>query len=506
MFFFIVRRFLVSIPIVVASTFLVFGLVTISGDPLAEYRTRPGPNREQILAQARDRLNLNQSFPARYWEWLRGVVRFDFGQNKGGQQVYPILKDAMTTTFRLIILATVLSIMIGLVIGIISAVRQYSAFDYGTTFASFLFYSLPVFWLAVLLKQFGAIELNNYLVNPTVSVTAAITVGVITGLVVSTIAGGAWRRRVTALAITAVASVVLLLVAESTDWIFNPGISPLVLAVLAAGAGVVAAMLYAPLSNSRVLLAGVASAVLGLAGSVLFDGLGLRPQPGRRMFLLLAMGVCRRGAWSASWPPVSSTGRDGDARRAWHGHRARRARRGDGRSVHLGMEPGTHGRHRSVHRRPTSAARTGREWSTTPRPPDIAVVGADALIGFATFMPVSRGPPCWRPSTPTTCARRKSKGLPAPQVILRHAFRTALIPVVNGGHDQLRHGHRRGGHHRDRYSRWRGMGTYVHARGSTSIDPYPVMAFLLVVSVSIVLHERHRRRALCLCSTRRIRQ
>jgi peptide/nickel transport system permease protein len=49
---------------------------------------------------------------------------------------------------------------------VVTAVRQYSALDYGATFSAFLFFSLPVFWLAVLLKEFGAIRFNDYLEEP----------------------------------------------------------------------------------------------------------------------------------------------------------------------------------------------------------------------------------------------------------------------------------------------------------------------------------------------------
>jgi peptide/nickel transport system permease protein len=50
-------------------------------------------------------------------------------------------------------------------VGVISAVRQYTAFDYGTTFVSFLLFAMPVFWFAVLLKEFGAIRFNEWLQN-----------------------------------------------------------------------------------------------------------------------------------------------------------------------------------------------------------------------------------------------------------------------------------------------------------------------------------------------------
>ena len=64
--------------------------------------------------------------------------------------------------------------MLGVAIGIISAIRQYSAFDYSITFAAFLFFSLPIFWVAVLLKEFGAIRINDWLAEPAVTIPVAV--------------------------------------------------------------------------------------------------------------------------------------------------------------------------------------------------------------------------------------------------------------------------------------------------------------------------------------------
>jgi len=476
MFFFIVRRFAVTVPILAASTFLVFGLVTISGDPLAQFRTSQSPNRDQIIAQARQRLQLDRSFPSRYWDWLKGVVRFDFGQNKGGQEVYPILKEALITTFRLVMLATVLSIIIGLVIGIVSAVRQYSAFDYGTTFASFLFFSLPVFWLAVLLKQFGAIELNDYLERPTVSITAAVVVGVITGLVMSTITGGPWRKRAPVLAATAAVSTALLLLADSTDWIINPGLSPVAVGVLAAAAGVLAAMAFAPLTKRTVLLSGLASAMIGFVGSLLFSG-WLEEPSWVDLFQLLGMGLLVGLVVGAAVGGIE---------------RSSAIKAGMTATVLVGLVVVTD--------QFISAWSPGRTIATVgPQTPNIQGTFwermidygshqvlpslALALIGLATYARFTRAS-MLETLNSDYVRTAKAKGLPATQVVLRHGFRTALIPVttvitlsfatvIEGATIT------------ERVFGWSGMGT-LFIKGLSDVDPYPVMAFLVVVSVSIV--------------------
>ncbi len=55
-------------------------------------------------------------------------------------------------------------------VGLVSALRQYTGFDYSVTFMSFLFYSLPVFWVAVLAKTFLAISFNDFLADPQIPI------------------------------------------------------------------------------------------------------------------------------------------------------------------------------------------------------------------------------------------------------------------------------------------------------------------------------------------------
>ena len=89
---FIICRILISIPILLASSFLVFSR-HISGDPLAALRESQNPNKDQQIAQMRSDAEPRRPVPERYWEWLKGVVTLDFGVNKRGQDVWPILSE-----------------------------------------------------------------------------------------------------------------------------------------------------------------------------------------------------------------------------------------------------------------------------------------------------------------------------------------------------------------------------------------------------------------------------
>src|SRR5690606_25421244 len=105
---------------------------------------------ERQMDERRRVLQLDTPIPLRYLSWLAGLLRGDLGQNIRGQDVSALLANAVAATLQMVIAATVLAIVFGIVTGIASALRQYSGFDYALTFAAFLFFSLPVFWVAVM--------------------------------------------------------------------------------------------------------------------------------------------------------------------------------------------------------------------------------------------------------------------------------------------------------------------------------------------------------------------
>ena len=92
-------------------------------------------------------------------------------------------------------LATVLAAIFGIAIGVLTAIRQYSGLDYGVTFLTFLFFSLPVFWAAVLLKEYMAIGYNDWMKDPAFSPAEIIVVAVLLGFLMQVFLGGTLRRR-----------------------------------------------------------------------------------------------------------------------------------------------------------------------------------------------------------------------------------------------------------------------------------------------------------------------
>ena len=151
-----VRRVLVSIPVLLVATFVMFLIVAAGGDPLADLRTKNPRPSEEVIALAAHRLHLDQPVLTRYWHWVTGVIHGDFGpavQGGGTLDIGTEIGHRALVTVRLVLLAMLLAAILAIVVGVISARKQYSAVDYGFTFTGFLFLAMPTFWFAILLKE-----------------------------------------------------------------------------------------------------------------------------------------------------------------------------------------------------------------------------------------------------------------------------------------------------------------------------------------------------------------
>jgi peptide/nickel transport system permease protein len=149
---FIVRRILYSIPVLVATSFLIFTFVSISGDPLGRLRANPNITAEQIHAIEHSK-NLDKPVIVRYGYWVKDAVTKQFGTTLfGNRKIWPDLKRVMGHTLQFILTALIISVIVGIAIGVYSALRQYSTFDYTATTLSFVGFATPVFWLALMLQ------------------------------------------------------------------------------------------------------------------------------------------------------------------------------------------------------------------------------------------------------------------------------------------------------------------------------------------------------------------
>jgi peptide/nickel transport system permease protein len=149
---YIIRRLLYSIPVLVATSFLIFTSVSISGDPLGRVRANPNITAEQIHAIEHAK-KLDQPVIVRYGYWVRDAVTKRFGTTLfGNRKIWPDLQRVLGHTAQFLVTALILAVIFGIGIGVYSALRQYSAFDYTATTLSFVGFASPVFWLALMLQ------------------------------------------------------------------------------------------------------------------------------------------------------------------------------------------------------------------------------------------------------------------------------------------------------------------------------------------------------------------
>jgi peptide/nickel transport system permease protein len=149
---YIARRILYSIPVMFLSTFLSFVFVSYAGNPVGNLRNNPkiSQNTLNLVIQHN---HLDRSVPVRYWFWLQDVVTHKLGNSLlTFQPIWPDITRTLSHTAQVIIISETLAIILGIAVGIFSAIRQYSVFDYLFTSVSFLGYAMPVFWFALLLQ------------------------------------------------------------------------------------------------------------------------------------------------------------------------------------------------------------------------------------------------------------------------------------------------------------------------------------------------------------------
>jgi peptide/nickel transport system permease protein len=152
LFTYILRRLLYSIPVLIAVSFIIFSFVSVASDPLAFLRMQQGVDFE-TLERIAERKHLNDPIPVRYVHWVREAVTEQFGTTViGDRPIWPDLRRVMGNTAQLIIAAELIAVILAIIIGVYSAVRQYSPFDYTATTFSFLGLATPNFWLALMLQ------------------------------------------------------------------------------------------------------------------------------------------------------------------------------------------------------------------------------------------------------------------------------------------------------------------------------------------------------------------
>ena len=497
MLVFFIKRLLMSLLVVLISTVIMYYLVDASIDPLEDLRQSTAPNKGQQIANRIAELRLDDPVISRYLSWLKGASgclygNCDLGENwKTNQPVTSLLSGAVTTTIQLVTVATVLAIVLGVLVGIISALRQYSGFDYSITFLSFLLYSLPVFWVAVLAKVYLAIDFNNFLADPSIAWSAIVLTALLIGVTVSAAVGGARPQRLRNFGVAALVTAVALVYLRVTDWFSDPSIGIVLIVISGVAWAFVVTILSTGLRNRRALYSALTVAALGavLWIPMLFVWAGARSAGILGWPLVLAMFVVAL---------VVSAG----VGFAWGGpDRAQSARTAALTAVPVSMTLFVDRLLQSWSAYNGNNAIKGRPIATLGRSTpnlggDFWVQTLDTfthlmlptatliLISFASYTRYSRAS-MLEVMNQDYIRTARSKGLTERTVVMRHAFRNALLPLASivpvdiitllGGAVLT-----------ETVFGWFGMGRlFVVSLNGNQQDP--VMAYIVIVGVLAVL-------------------
>ncbi len=159
---YILRRLLIAIPILFAITFIVFSIQQLTpGDPLNAYLPPDFPMPEAQKEAMRRQLGLDQPFLTRYGYWLKETMQGNLGTSiRTHESVNDAIKTRVGATLILMGTALLIGTTVGVIFGVVAAVRQYSAVDGVLTIFAFLGISMPVYLTGLIALYVFALRLG----------------------------------------------------------------------------------------------------------------------------------------------------------------------------------------------------------------------------------------------------------------------------------------------------------------------------------------------------------
>ena len=157
------KRLLQLIPILLAITFLSYGMMRIAGSDVVEQKMEntSGTVSQEMIDNARAELGLDKPFVVQYFTWLGNLLKGDMGTSYvSNKPVFSTFVSKLPATLLLTAVSILLTVLISIPLGIWSAVKQNTATDYVIRTASFIGNSLPNFFVSLLLMYFFAIRLG----------------------------------------------------------------------------------------------------------------------------------------------------------------------------------------------------------------------------------------------------------------------------------------------------------------------------------------------------------
>jgi peptide/nickel transport system permease protein len=158
---YVVRRVLLAIPTLLLISFVLFAILSLApGDPLSQFAANPAVPPE-VRENIRRSLGLDQPWPVRYVKWLIALAHGDWGFSFGSRiPVWDLIKLRIPSTLEVVGIAYLVSLLIAIPIGILSAVKQYSIFDHISTTFAFMGFSVPTFFTGLMLIIIFSVKLQ----------------------------------------------------------------------------------------------------------------------------------------------------------------------------------------------------------------------------------------------------------------------------------------------------------------------------------------------------------
>ena len=171
---YLIKRFLIAIPTLVAISIILFAILTLApGDPLGEFASNPAITAE-VRENIRRSLGLDQPIHIRYLKWFGSFIRGDMGYSFNSRSpVLELLLQRLPTTIWVVGTAYIFGVLIAFPLGIISALKRYSTTDQIITTVAFFGFSIPPFFTGLLFIIIFSVYLNwfPFIYNSTLQIT-----------------------------------------------------------------------------------------------------------------------------------------------------------------------------------------------------------------------------------------------------------------------------------------------------------------------------------------------
>ena len=157
---YVLKRILLLIPVLLGVSLLVFAIMSLTpGDPAQLILGENAP--KEAVLKLREEMGLNDPFFMQYFRFVKNAIMGDFGISyTTGREVFGEIFARFPNTLILAVIGIIISVCIGIPIGIISATRQYSFLDSFSMVIALLGVSMPVFWLGLMLILTFSVKLG----------------------------------------------------------------------------------------------------------------------------------------------------------------------------------------------------------------------------------------------------------------------------------------------------------------------------------------------------------